>query len=160
MHRPATQPAQPPRLTRRQRAALLQSRPSRNLLADYESLLEDFPHHIHAARKLKITDPKHDAVIRMALRGFSLTSKVYKWDAAHFLYVRRRAAQHYESLGDAPLLFFALGAGYALGLAAELQLTKPEFRAAEAHLDDTIRLHLAAIRQGLAAGLALAQKSA
>lgn len=136
------------------------SRPPRNLIGDFERLVTEFPEHVHAARKLKVTDPKHDAVIRMALRGFSLTSKVYKWDAPHFVYVRRRAAQHYEALGDAPLLFFALAAGYALGLAAELELTKAEFRAAEAHLDDTIRLQLPALRSGLMAGMAMASLQA
>lgn len=132
------------------------SRPPRNLIADFERLVAEFPGHVHAARKLKVTDPKHDAVIRMALRGFSLTSKVYKWDAAHFAYVRRRALQHYESLGEAPLLFFGLAAGYALGLAAELELTKAEFRVAETHLDDTIRLQMPALRSGLISGLAMA----
>ena len=137
---PAGQPA--PRPTRRQRAQRLASRAPRILLDDFEKLLDDFTAHVRVARKLKVSDPKHDALIRTALRGFSLTSKVFKWDAPHFLYVRRRAKLHYESIGDAPMLFFCLAAGYALGLAQEDQLTKPEFRAAESHLDGVIRLNL------------------
>lgn len=145
-----TSPAVPPKLSRRERAARLAARPPRNLLDDFERLLEEFADHVLAARKLKVTDPKHDAQVRVALRGFSLTSRVFKWDAPHFAYVKRRAKQHYEGIGDGPMLFFCLGAGYALGLAEEDGLTKAEFRAAEDHLDGVIRLNLARIKAGFA----------
>lgn len=141
------------RLSRRERAARLANRPKRILLDDFEQLLEDFTSHLIAARKLKVTDPKHDALIRTALRGFSLTSKVFKWDAPHFLYVQRRGKLQYESIGDGSMLFFCLCAGYLLGLAQEDQITKQEFRAAEVHLDGVIRLNLAKINDAFTLGM-------
>jgi hypothetical protein len=141
------------RESRRERSARLAGRKPRILLDDFETLLADFSDHILAARKLRVTDPKHDAVIRTALRGFSLTSKVFKWDAAHFLYVQRRGRQHYAAMGDGAMLFFALAAGYALGLAREDEVTKTEFRAAESHLDGVIRLNLGKINAAFLAGM-------
>lgn len=146
--RPAsTSPTKP--LTRRQKAELLASRKPRTLVDDFEQLTDSFTSHVQAARKLKVTDPKHDALIRTALRGFSLTSKIYKWDAAHFLYIQRYARLRYEAMGDGPMLFFCLASGYALGLGAEDQLTKPEFKAAEIHLDTHIRLNLMKLKAAL-----------
>lgn len=138
------------RLTRRERAALLAGRPPRVLLDDFEKLVEEYAGHIVAARRLKVTDPKHDALIRVALRGFSLTSKVFKWDAPHFAYVKRRALGHYEAMGDGANLFFCLAAGYMLGLAQEEQITKAEFKAAEVHLDGVIRLNVGKLKEALA----------
>jgi hypothetical protein len=140
-------------LSRRDRAAALRGRKPRVLLDDFEKLLDDFPDHVRAARKLKVTDPKHDALIRMALRGFALTSRVYKWHAPHFTYVKRRAAPTYEGLGDAALLFYCLAAGYTLGLAQEEHLSKPEFKAAEDHLDSVIRLNLPRLKEQLSTAL-------
>src|SRR5687768_6755591 len=117
--RPSSTPLGAARPSRRERAARLAARPPRVLLDDFERLAGEFADHVLAARKLKVTDPKHDALIRVALRGFSLTSKVFKWDAPHFLYIRRYAKLRYEAMGDGPLLFFCLAAGYALGLAEE-----------------------------------------
>lgn len=136
------------RLTHRERAAMLATRKPRVLLDDFEGLLDSFADHVLAARKLKVTDPKHDALVRVALRGFSLTSKIFKWDAPHFAYIKRRAKQHYEAMGDGPLLFFCLAAGYALGLGEEDQLTKHEFKVAQDHLDGVIRLNLLKIKAG------------
>jgi hypothetical protein len=134
---------------------MLAARPPRVLLDDYEKLVEDFARHVVAARRLKVSDPKHDALIRVALRGFSLTSKVFKWDAPHFAYVKRRALHHYEPMGDGPNLFFCLAAGYTLGLAQEDQITKAEFKAAETHLDGVIRLNIPKLKAGLAEAMSV-----
>lgn len=133
-------------LTRRQRAAALETRKPRVLIDDFERLLAEFEHHLVQARRLKVTDPKHDALIRTGLQGFSLTSKVFKWSAPHFLYLQRNGKLKYAGLGDGPMLFFCLCAGYALGLGEEDLLLKPEFKAAESHLDSVLRLNLQAIR--------------
>lgn len=145
----------PPRpITRRERAEALANRARRVLIDDFEKLVDDFPAQVRAARKIKATDPKHDALIRVAIRGFTLTSKVYKWDAQHFAYVKRRARLHFEGLGDGPMLFFCLAAGYLMGLAQEGKIIKPEFKAAEHQLDDVIRLNLQRLRDGLAEAMA------
>jgi hypothetical protein len=139
--------------TRRERAEALAQRQRRILIDDFERLVEEFPDQIRAARKIRPTDPKHDALIRVAIRGFTLTSKVYKWDAQHFAYVKRRARLHFEGLGDGPMLFFCLAAGYLMGLAQEGGIIKPEFKAAEVQLDDIIRLNLQRLKDGLAAAM-------
>jgi hypothetical protein len=139
--------------TRRERAEALAQRQRRILIDDFERLVEEFPDQIRAARKIRPTDPKHDALIRVAIRGFTLTSKVYKWDAQHYAYVKRRARLHFEGLGDGPMLFFCLAAGYLMGLAQEGGIIKPEFKAAEVQLDDIIRLNLQRLKDGLAAAM-------
>jgi hypothetical protein len=139
--------------TRRERAEALAQRQRRILIDDFERLVEEFPDQIRAARKIRPTDPKHDALIRVAIRGFTLTSKVYKWDAQHFAYVKRRARLHFEGLGDGPMLFFCLAAGYLMGLAQEGGIIKPEFKAAEVQLDDIIQLNLQRLKDGLAAAM-------
>lgn len=144
-------------LTRRERAVALQTRKPRVLIDDFERLLAEFEHHLVQARRLKVTDPKHDALIRTGLQGFSLRSKVFKWSAPHFLYLQRNGKLKYASLGEGPLLFFCLCTGYALGLAEEDGLLKPEFKAAEAHLDSIIRLNLQPIRDAYARAMSVKQ---
>jgi hypothetical protein len=120
----------------------------RSLLRDFEELLEHFPKQLVVAAKSKTAEPRHDMTTRIAIRGFSVHSRIYKWAAPQFMYLHRNATQRFEAFGPEAVSFAAFAFGYMLGLALENKIDTAEFKAGEIHLEQFVMLHLVGIRQG------------
>jgi hypothetical protein len=124
-------------------------------LIQLQSLVNTFARDVELAKNVKSPNPEDDIAIKTAIVGFSYNSPTDDWGKGHYACMRERLDREYnlgelEAYGENSLniqLFFALCAGYLLGLFQADKISSKDFRIAELQIPGLIALHCGALTE-------------
>jgi hypothetical protein len=92
----------------------------------FDALYEKFPQYIRWAKGVTSVNEEDTFEIKMAIVGFSLNCSVEEWTFDQFEYVHNELTPC-EGYDENQRLFFALGLGYILGMAAAKKVNDLQF---------------------------------
>jgi hypothetical protein len=118
-------------------------------LEQLESLVSTFARDVGRADELLSPNEEDDRAIKTAIIGYSYNSTLDDWGRANYEIVRERLESEFstadlEDYGENGInvrLFYALCAGYLLGLYDACKIDELAFRVAEAQIPGLIALY-------------------